>query len=70
MELVGLPNAKKSHTRSQSHFTPPPSAASAGGWAHPHPSLCFHQKFVRVQQILKRPSESGRLRPSADMKLS
>ena len=31
-------------------FTPPP-----------HLSLCFHQKFVQVQQILERPSERGRL---------
>ena len=36
----------------------------------PYPSLCFHQKLVQVQQILERPSEEGRLRPSADTKLS
>ena len=35
----------------------------------PHPSLRFHQKLVQVQQILERPSERGRLCPSADTKL-
>ena len=34
------------------------------------PTRRFHQKLDQVQQILERPSEGGRLRPSADMKLS
>ena len=36
----------------------------------PLPTRRFRQKLDQVQQILERPSEGGRLRPSADTKLS
>ena len=66
-ELVGLP---KSHTHSQSHFT----KCCKRGWVIPPPTPLpthrFHQKLDQVQQILERPSEGGRLRPSADTELS
>ena len=36
----------------------------------PLPTRRFRQKLDQVQQILERPSEGGRLRPSADTELS
>ena len=36
----------------------------------PSPPRRFRQKLDQVQQILERPSEGGRLHPSADAKLS
>ena len=36
----------------------------------PLPTRRFRQKLDQVQQILERPSEGGRLHPSADTKLS
>ena len=62
-ELVGLPNAEKS----QSHFT----QCCKRGWVSPPPPLPpFPPETCQVQQILERPSEGGRLRSSADTKLS
>ena len=53
------PNAEKSHTRSQSHFT----QCCKRGWVIPPPTPLptrhFRQKLDQVQQILERQSEGG-----------
>ena len=67
--LVGLPNAEKSHTFPEP-FYQVLQARVGEPTTHPPPHPPFPPKLDQVQQILERPSEGGRLRPSADTELS
>ena len=66
MELVRPPQCQEIPHSFQEPFYPVLQA-----WVgEPTPPLPFPPETGLVQQILERPSEGGRLRPSADTELS